>query len=110
MLRLEATEGEARHAGGVPEGPGLGLADLLLERTWHAPGPPPITGTTDATALGQDPGRGPPGSRRAVRPSRSGADDGALMRRDEEGQAEPVGRMAPTRRRNGLAATTRIKP
>ncbi|TPP45308.1 hypothetical protein CGC20_1250 [Leishmania donovani] len=51
---------------GASEGPGLRLADFLLERMRHAPRPPPITCTTAATALGQDPGRGPPESRRAV--------------------------------------------
>lgn len=104
---------KAKHGvqAGVSEGPGLRLAGFLLERMRHAPEPHPLLPARQTPpALGQDPGRDPPGSRRAVHPSRSGADDGALVRRDEAGQAEAVRRMAPTRRRSGLSSTTRTRP
>nr|CAJ2479661.1 unnamed protein product [Leishmania braziliensis] len=65
----------------VAEGADLQLSHFLPGRILRAPSPLPVAAATGAVAfaLEQDPGRGPLGSGRAVRPGPCGADCAACM-------------------------------
>lgn len=81
----------------ISESPDLRPVRFFLRLIRHARSPLPVTCTADATAsaLEQDPGRGPFGSRCAVHPSPSGACRAARVRGgDAEGRDELVRRMA----------------
>ncbi|TPP42966.1 Amastin surface glycofamily protein [Leishmania donovani] len=97
VVRLGARHGmQAEHR--VSKGPDPRLASILPEVVRHSPRPPPVTHTTDVTAsaLEQEPGRaarlgrGMRSTRVRVAPTAQHVPDGG----DEQGQDEPVRRMA----------------
>ncbi|TPP46832.1 Amastin surface glycofamily protein [Leishmania donovani] len=97
VVQLGARHGmQAEHR--VSKGPDPRLASILPEVVRHSPRPPPVTHTTDVTAsaLEQEPGRaarlgrGMRSTRVRVAPTAQHVPEGG----DEQGQDEPVRRMA----------------